>query len=88
MNSGAFTETFNSIMEKMMSGVNPSTKSNNISSQEALEVLGLSGNPTSTEINKAYHKLMQSIHPDKGGSSYLAQKINLARDTLLKKHKV
>ncbi len=87
MNSGAFAETFNSIMNKMMSGMNINNLSQadtTLSYQEALEVLGLEGKPTKSEINKAYHKLMQSNHPDKGGSRYLAQQINSARDVLLK----
>lgn len=86
MNSGAFTETFHNIMNKMTSGVNLNTQNNqSISHQEALEILGLIGDPSKTEINKAYHKLMQSNHPDKGGSQYLAKQINSARDVLLKK---
>ena len=90
MQSGAFSETFNNIMNKMMSGMNINNvldKGDTPSYQEALEVLGLQGSPTKSEINKTYHKLMQSNHPDKGGSRYLAQKINSARDVLLKGQK-
>ena len=54
--------------------------------QEALEVLGLKGNPTVTEIKEAHHKLIRKIHPDQGGSDYLAMKINDARDVLLNEH--
>jgi hypothetical protein len=50
---------------------------------EALEVLGLSGNPTAEEIKAAHHRLMQKMHPDMGGSTWLATKINAARDLLL-----
>lgn len=73
----------------MMSGINTNNNrnNNNVSHNEALEILGLSGNPTNAEINRAYHNLMRSNHPDKGGSSYLAQKINLAREVLLKRQK-
>ena len=89
MKSSIFSQTFNTIMERMMSGINipTNTDNHNVSHKEALEILGLTGEPTTLEINKAYHKLIQSNHPDKGGSSYLAQKINLARDLLLKKYK-
>lgn len=55
-----------------------------MSKAEAIDVLGLKTNAKPAEINKAYHKLMQKIHPDKGGSDYLARQLNKARDTLLK----
>jgi hypothetical protein len=50
---------------------------------EALEVLGLTGNPSAEDIKAAHHRLMQKIHPDLGGSTYLATKINEARDLLI-----
>jgi hypothetical protein len=52
--------------------------------KEALEVLGLGGTPDSDEIKAAHHKLMQKMHPDLGGSTWLASKVNQAKDLLLK----
>lgn len=51
--------------------------------QEAMQILGLEGDITRKDITQAHRSLMGKFHPDKGGNTYLATKLNNARDILL-----
>ncbi len=54
-----------------------------MSRDEALSVLGLKAGATNEDIKNAHRRLMKDFHPDRGGSDYLAAKINQAKDILL-----
>ena len=54
-----------------------------MSRDEALAVLGLKNGASPDDIKSAHKRLMKEFHPDKGGSDYLAAKINAAKDVLL-----
>ncbi|HEV2300641.1 MAG TPA: DnaJ domain-containing protein [Stellaceae bacterium] len=54
-----------------------------MSVEEAYEILGLAPGAGADVVKEAHHRLMKKVHPDHGGSDYLATKINRARDVLL-----
>ena len=54
--------------------------------EEAYKILGLETGATAAEVRKAHRRLMQRLHPDLGGTSFLAARINEAKDVLLSNH--
>lgn len=62
----------------------PLGQSSSLMPREALINLGLTYAADESDIKKAHRRLMKKFHPDQGGSPYLAARINMAKDVLLK----
>jgi hypothetical protein len=54
-----------------------------MSRSEALEILGLADGASDEEIIAAHRRLIQRLHPDRGGSTFLAAQINNAKKMLM-----
>ncbi|MBE9559850.1 MAG: hypothetical protein IMF15_03630 [Proteobacteria bacterium] len=54
-----------------------------MSTEQAMEVLGLKSGYSPEDVKQAHRRMMQKVHPDRGGSDYLAAQINQAKDLLL-----
>ena len=61
----------------------PRGRTEDMTREEALCLLGLRGGATPDEIKAAHRRLMKQVHPDAGGSAWLAAKVNRAKDVLL-----
>jgi hypothetical protein len=68
-------------------GSSSSASSGKMSENEAYQILGLQPGASVDDVAKSHRRLMKRLHPDQGGTTYLAARINEAKEVLTRRHR-
>jgi len=68
-------------------GQGGAARTGKMTEEEAYQILGLQPGASAQEVGRAHRSLMKKLHPDQGGSTYLAARVNQAKDVLLRRHR-